>query len=103
MAKPIDLINVNYGLLKAGDTLRITGKPHYGPDGQPLLNRGDEVMVEKVHPAGVTVKSKAGVVAEFYFEHGAEKLQYTDSTKKAIQQRAEFGKPSGEPKGTPAE
>ena len=103
MAKPIDLINVNYGLLKAGDTLRITGKPHYGPDREPLVQRGEEVMADVVHPAGVTVKTKDGRKVDFYFEHGAEKLQYTDTTKKAIQQRAEFGKASDEPKGKSAE
>ena len=103
MAKPIDLTNVNYGLLKAGDTLRITGKPHYGPDREPLVQRGEEVMAETIHPAGVTVKTKDGRKVEFYFEHGAEKLQYTDATKKAIQQRAEFGKVSGESKDKPAE
>lgn len=90
----LDLTKVNYGLLKAGDTLRITGKPHYGADNEPLVKPGEEVMVEKVHPAGVTVKTKAQTQVAFYFDHGAEKLQYTEATKKAIEARAAFGKSS---------
>ena len=87
----IDFNTVKFSLLKAGDTLRVTGKPHYHPKGHLAVKRGEEVMVTEVHAEGVTVKTKSKDTIQFFFEHGAEKLQYTDATKKAITDREAFG------------
>ena len=86
----IDYVKVNYGLMKAGDTLVVTGKPHYDGGGRVAVETGAEVLVEEVHPAGVTVKTKEGDLVSFYFEHGSDKLKYTAATKDAIKKRDEF-------------
>lgn len=88
--KAINFNVVSYALLAKGDTLTVCGKPHYNAAGEIDIKTGEEVQVLEVHPAGVTVKSKSKAKASFYFDAGAEKLKYTEATKKAIQAREGF-------------
>ena len=83
---------IEYDKLKSGDTLKVTGKPHYNAQGRVAADKGALVQVTDVFPAGVRVKTEAGLAVEFYFEHGAEKLDYTKETKAAIEGREGFGK-----------
>ena len=83
---------IEYNRLKSGDTLKVGGKPHYDGHGDVAVESGAVVQVDEVHAAGVTVKTEAGKKISFYFEHGAEKLDYTKETKESIKQRESFGK-----------
>lgn len=88
----IDYSRVEFARLKEGDTLTVTGAPHYDAQGELAVEDGAKVQVQKVYPAGVQVKTEGGKLVEFYFQHGADKLKYTPETRKAIADRAEFGK-----------
>ena len=86
---------IEYDKVKSGDTLKVTGDPHYTAQGKIAVEKNALVQVVDVFPAGVKVKTEAGAEVEFYFEHGAEKLDYTKETKDAIKARGEFGKAPG--------
>lgn len=85
---------IEYNKIKSGDTLVVSksGKPHYTASGELAFEAGDKVQVDEVYPAGCAVKTEGGAKVAVYFEHGAEKLDYTPETKKAIADRESFGK-----------
>jgi hypothetical protein len=86
---------IEYNKVQKGDTLKVVGAPHYNSRGSIAVEKGSLVQVVEVFPAGVRVKSEDGTETEFYFDHGAEKLDYTKETRDAIKQRSEFGKIPG--------
>lgn len=97
MSKTID-----FGKLAVGDTLVTNDIPHYRRNSRlPAFDRAETVMVDKVFPAGVRVRNQKGVKADYYFEHGASKLEYTDDTVLAIKKREDFARDEAAEAGQP--
>ena len=94
------MAKVEFEKVQVGDTLVTNEKPHYRKNSRlPAYQPNEQVMVDKVFPAGVRVKNKAGVKAEYYFDHGAAKLDYTDETVVAIKKREDFARSEAEEAG----
>jgi hypothetical protein len=95
-------MQVDFGKLEKGDTLVTTNAPHYRKNSRiPVYPPGETVMVDKAFLAGVRVKNQKGVFAEYFFEHGAAKLKYTDETVVAIKKREEFARTEAQESGQP--
>jgi hypothetical protein len=93
---------IDFRKVEKGDTLLAGDTPHYRKNSLlPAYQRGETLMVDKVYPAGVKVKSQKGVYAEFYFAHGAGKLDYTDETVLAIKKREDFAREEAAANGEP--
>lgn len=89
---------VKFEQLEKGDTVKYNGRMAHLMKNTRLnhYDSGEVLQVKKILPAGIIAENDEGHEAEFYFEHGAEKLDYTPDTVKAIQKRSDFRKKKAE-------
>lgn len=83
---------VQFDKLVKGDTLKAGRTMHFPKNDarKPIYKEGESLQVLEVMPAGVKVENKDGKKAEYYFTHGASKLEYTAETIAAIKKRESF-------------
>lgn len=81
---------IKYADVKAGDTLVVVGNHTLNGRTSPF-KQDEPVQVETVGEHFVDVRKKGEKETHrFAFEHGREKLEYTEETSEAIAKRAKF-------------